>query len=97
MLPLPTEHDDKTFTYTQVEREGDIAIFCQAHKACRSQRFEVVKIRVQPAHTWPNMCTTGFPSRRSQHASVLAAYGLQSAGVESSGGRVGCLVITEVY
>jgi len=54
MLPLPTEHDDKTFTYTQVEREGDIAIFCQAHKAYRSQRFEVVKIRVQPAHTWPN-------------------------------------------
>jgi hypothetical protein len=58
MLPLPTEHEDSRFRYTQVERTGDLAIFTQTHKASGSQRYEVVLIRVQKEHTWPNGTTT---------------------------------------
>jgi len=54
MLPLPTHFEDATFPYTQVERHGEIAIFRQTHKASQVERYEVVKIRVRPAHTWPN-------------------------------------------
>ena len=31
MLPLPTQFDDSRFRYTQVERDGDLAIFTQEH------------------------------------------------------------------
>ena len=83
MLPLPTEHDDKTFTYTQVEREGDLAIFCQAHKVTAAQRFEVVKIRVQPAHTWPNGTTSpereAYPGSNSWGALGWTCFTLQAA------------------
>jgi hypothetical protein len=58
MLPLPTEFEDSRFRYAQVERTGDLAIFTQTHKARGSQRYEVVLIRVQKEHTWPNGTTT---------------------------------------
>lgn len=58
MLPLPTEFDERLFHYAQVEREGDIAIFRQTHKASGHGRFEVVLIRVQKEHTWPTGVTT---------------------------------------
>jgi hypothetical protein len=58
MLPLPTEFEDRLFRYEQVSREGDLAIFTQTHKASGRVRYEVVRIRVQPAHTWPTGVTT---------------------------------------
>jgi hypothetical protein len=58
MLPLPTEFEDRLFRYAQVSREGDMAIFTQEHKASGRVRYEVVLIRVQPAHTWPTGVTT---------------------------------------
>jgi hypothetical protein len=58
MLPLPTEFEDRLFRYAQVEREGDIAIFTQEHKASGQVRYEVVLIRVQKEHTWPTGVTT---------------------------------------
>jgi hypothetical protein len=58
MLPLPTEFEDRLFRYVQVEREGDIAIFTQEHKASGHVRYEVVLIRVQKEHTWPTGVTT---------------------------------------
>jgi hypothetical protein len=58
MLPLPTQFDDSRFRYTQVERDGDLAIFTQEHKASGIVRYEVVLIRVQQAHTWPTGVTT---------------------------------------
>jgi hypothetical protein len=58
MLPLPTEFEDRLFRYEQVSREGDLAIFTQTHKASGHVRYEVVLIRVQPAHTWPTGVTT---------------------------------------
>jgi hypothetical protein len=58
MLPLPTAFEDRLFRYEQVSREGDLAIFTQTHKASGRVRYEVVLIRVQPAHTWPTGVTT---------------------------------------
>jgi len=58
MLPLPTEFEDRLFRYVQIEREGDIAIFSQTHKASGHVRYEVVRIRVQAEHTWPTGVTT---------------------------------------
>jgi hypothetical protein len=58
MLPLPAEFEDRLFRYAQVEREGDMAIFSQEHKASGHVRYEVVLIRVQPEHTWPTGITT---------------------------------------
>jgi hypothetical protein len=58
MLPLPSEFEDRLFRYAQVEREGDMAIFTQEHKASGHVRYEVVLIRVQKEHTWPNGTTT---------------------------------------
>ena len=58
MLPLPTEFEDRLFRYAQVERDGDMAIFTQAHKPSGHVRYEVVLIRVQKAHTWPTGVTT---------------------------------------
>jgi hypothetical protein len=38
----------------ELERHGDIAIFAQTHKVGQVTRYEVVRIRIQPAHTWPD-------------------------------------------
>jgi hypothetical protein len=54
MQPLPTTFEDRTFCYQQVERYNDLAIFTQTHKTGDVTRYEVVRIRVSPAHTWPN-------------------------------------------
>jgi hypothetical protein len=54
MQALPVMFHDKTFAYTQVEREGDIAIYRQTHKAGAVDRYEVVRIRVEKEHVWPN-------------------------------------------
>ena len=58
MLPLVSHFEDSIFSYTQLERVGDIAIFQQTHKAGQVHRYEVVKIHIQAPHTWPNGVTT---------------------------------------
>lgn len=58
MHPLPTHFDDATFHYTQIVRQGAYAIYAQRHKAGQAIRYEVVRIRERPAHTWPNGDTT---------------------------------------
>ena len=68
MLPLPTEFEDRLFRYGQVEREGDLAIFTQEHKASGIVRYEVVLIRVQKEHTWPTGVTT--PEKEAYPAST---------------------------
>src|SRR5262245_53046222 len=69
MLPFPTAFEDRLFRYIQVAREGDMAIFTQTHKPSGCVRYEVVLIRVQPAHTWPTGITTpekeAYPSSTS--------------------------------
>ncbi len=60
MTPVETVFEDRNFRYTQLERQGDIALYSQSqeHKASGTVRYEVVRIRVQQAHTWPNGHTT---------------------------------------
>jgi hypothetical protein len=54
MQPIPTEFEDRTFRYTQVERHGTLAIYCQEHKQGHSRRYEVVRIRITREHQWPD-------------------------------------------
>jgi len=59
MQPIDTAFDEGRFHYTQLERRGDIAIYRQEHKENpKVVRFEVIRIRVQPEHTWPSGQTT---------------------------------------
>jgi hypothetical protein len=34
--------------------ESNKSLFCQTHKASSCERYEVVKIRIEAEHTWPN-------------------------------------------
>lgn len=55
MQPIATEFAEGNYRYTQIERQGDVAIYRQTHKENpKVIRYEVVRIRVAPAHTWPN-------------------------------------------
>jgi hypothetical protein len=54
MQAVATEFEDRTFRYVQIERQGDIAIYCQTHKIGVVDRYEVVRIRVKPAYAWPD-------------------------------------------
>ena len=94
MQPLATEFEDRTFRYAQVERQGNVALFSQTHKLSGVVRYEVVRIRVAPAHTWPNGTTSpereAYPgssswgqlgwSFHSLAAAMLHAQGLQQDG-----------------
>ena len=96
MQPIDTAFDEGRFHYTQLERHGDIAIYRQEHKEnAKVVRFEVIRIRVQPEHTWPSGQVTpereaypgasswgrlGFTCFSLEEAQTLAA-GLQAQAV----------------
>src|SRR5262245_36962062 len=63
MQPVATVCEDKTFTYTQLHREGMIALYAQQHKGGGSPRFEVVILRHMPASTLPSGAT--LPEREA--------------------------------
>jgi hypothetical protein len=54
MQPILTEFEDRVFRYTQVERHGGLAIYCQEHKQGHVRRYEVIRIRIVPEHEWPD-------------------------------------------
>jgi hypothetical protein len=101
MQPIDTAFDEGRFRYTQLERHGDIAIYEQQHKENpQVVRYEVIRIRVQPEHTWSSGQTTpereaypgasvwgrlGFTCFALEEARALAA-GLQAQGVTSEHG-----------
>ena len=58
MEPLSATLEDPLFRYDQVEREGMLSLYRQTHKPSGNARFEVIRIRVRAAHTWPNGDTT---------------------------------------
>jgi hypothetical protein len=59
MQPLATQFEDRSYRYTQLTWQEDLAIFAQRHKTNAAVvRYEVVCIRVQVARTWPNGQTT---------------------------------------
>jgi hypothetical protein len=96
MQPIDIAFDEGRFRYTQIERQGDVAIYEQQHKEnSKVVRFEVIRIRVQPEHTWPSGQTTpereayagasswgrlGFTCFSLEEARTLAA-GLQAQAV----------------
>jgi hypothetical protein len=55
---LERELEDGRFQYVQVERRENVALYTQTHKASGHVRYEVIKIRIQPEHTWPTGVTT---------------------------------------
>jgi hypothetical protein len=57
MEPLPVSFRDRGFLYEQVERQGDVALYTQTNHA-GIVRYEVIRIRIQREHTWPNGTTT---------------------------------------
>jgi hypothetical protein len=55
MEPLVKSFEEGRYCYRQIERQGKLAIFEQQHKDNpRVIRYEVVCIRIQRAHTWPD-------------------------------------------
>jgi hypothetical protein len=58
MEPVAPEFTDQTFRYSQLERQGTIAIYQQQHKASGIIRYEVVRIRIRKARIWPNGVST---------------------------------------
>ena len=54
MKILAITFEDRTFRYDQLEREGMVALYSQMHKASGIKRYEVVRIRIDRARTWPN-------------------------------------------
>lgn len=58
MQTLPVQFTQGRFIYTQIHRQTDRAIYLQVHPESGHTRYEVVKIRVAKAHTWPNGHTT---------------------------------------
>src|SRR5262245_34982167 len=58
MEPIAEAFEDHTFRYTQLARHGMLAIYEQRHKEGNAVRYEVIRIRERPAHTWPNGIVT---------------------------------------
>ena len=58
MEALALHRTDHSFAYDQIDRQGDWALYTQTHLASGIVRYEVVRIRIRPAHTWPNGATT---------------------------------------
>ena len=58
MQILERELEDGRFKYVQVERQENVALYTQTHKASGNVRYEVIKIRIQAEHTWPTGVTT---------------------------------------
>ena len=54
MQQAPMQFEDKTFVYTQLARQGSLALYRQDMKTSGVTRYEVVRIKVLPAHLWPN-------------------------------------------
>ena len=58
MQILEHELEDGRFKYVQVERQENVALYTQTHRASGTIRYEVIKIKIQPEHTWPTGVTT---------------------------------------
>jgi hypothetical protein len=82
MQSIDTAFEEGRFRYTQLERQGDIAIYEQHKENAKVIRYEVIRIRVAPEHTWPSGQTT--PEREAYAGS-------------SSWGRLGftCFTVDE--
>jgi hypothetical protein len=90
MLPIEKEFDEGRYRYTQLERHGDVAIYRQEHKENpKVVRFEVIRIRVYPEHTWPAGNTTpereAYPGSSSWGHLGFTCYTLEQAQTLAAG------------
>lgn len=53
MIPLPTHFIEGRFTYTQLERQGMVALFTQVFTKSGAIRYEVIKVQSIDDHLWP--------------------------------------------
>ncbi len=69
--PIPAQFNKKGFTYTQLKREGNRAIFQQTREGSSLNNYEVVKIgrhngyimggvTIEPAETYPGSSLWGI-------------------------------------
>ena len=84
MQPIATDFTEGNYRFTQVERRGDFAIYQQQHRQAPGViRYEVVKIRVQPEHTWPDGRTSPerevYPSSSSWGTLGYTVYRIEEA------------------
>lgn len=54
MEPIPRTFTESGFRYDQIQREGMLAIYTQTRIHSGVVRYEVVRLGIQRAHTWPN-------------------------------------------
>lgn len=54
MRSLPTEWASGAYLYTQVSRDGDIAIYRQKHKEGSAERFEVIVVQHHEEDSLPS-------------------------------------------
>ena len=58
MVPLATRFRKEGWDFVQIVREGDRAIFRKTKSGFAFETFEVVLIRKDPEHRWPNGIVT---------------------------------------
>ena len=83
METLATHFGQGEFTYDQIEREAEFAIYSQTHTASGIIRYEGIRIRIRRSHTWPNGSTTdeheAYPSPESWGRDGFTFYTLAAA------------------
>jgi hypothetical protein len=83
MRPVPTDFAEGSFYYRQLERYGCLAIYAQTHTTGTMVRYEVVRLRERPAHTWPNGHTTpaheAYPGNTRWGVDGFTCFTLQEA------------------
>jgi hypothetical protein len=76
MQLIPTAFTEGHFRYAQIERHDPLAVYSQTHLQAGVTRYEVVRIRVAAAHTWPDGHITpeheAYPGRGTGRARHLA-------------------------
>src|SRR5262245_57813280 len=79
---LSLTYTERGFTYQQIERQGDVAIYSQTNHA-GAVRYEVIRIRIQREHTWPTGQTTpekeAYPGSNSWGTLGFTCIGLPEA------------------
>ena len=54
MHELPTEFSIRQWIYTQVSRDGEVAIYRQWRTDAAVERFEVIRVHHKPVQVFPN-------------------------------------------
>lgn len=89
---MATEFTARPFRFQQVVREGMLAIYRQTHQHGSMVRYEVVRLRVEPATTWPNGQITPerevYPASRTWGGRAIRWKRHSGCSPGASGGRI---------